>query len=249
MSKRKKNRDIPSPDTIYRYLDLQAGLATLEQKEFKVSRLSQLNDPFEWLPTIIDWQDTKNLTPHDIELAQREMMATIGELLGIICFSGRSDLPALWAHYAQEHQGIAIGVSASSPCFSRVDNPPKPINYDDRRIKIKWRDLSSSINGSSASPEFSKALTDLGFRKGENWEYENEYRALFRLKECETVKNGMYFVKSDDTFKITEIIVGANCRVDPGYFKKSLELHGYSNVKVFKSRLRKDKHLMEKVPV
>lgn len=246
MSKRKKN---PSPNTIYRYLDLQSGLATIEQKQFKVSRLSQLNDPFEWLPAIIGWQDTKVITPHHIELAQREMMATVDGLFGIICFSGRSDLPALWAHYAQGHQGISIGVSANSPCFSRVGNPPKPINYDDRRVQIKWSDLSRSINGSIPSPELKKAYQNLGFRKGLNWQYENEYRALFQLKDCEIVRDGMYFVESSDTFQITEIIIGANCPVDPGYLKKSLELHGYSDVKIFKSRLREDKHLMEKVPV
>src|SRR5262245_30837871 len=97
------------PDSIllYRFLSAEAALKTLERVAFKVSRLNELNDPFEWRLGVT------GILPEGEKIAEacvKQIVDHLNSWFGIICFSDTSSEPVLWSHYADKHRGIALEV-------------------------------------------------------------------------------------------------------------------------------------------
>ena len=70
--------------------------------------------------------------------------------------------------------------------------------------------------------------------KYQGWSYEKEVRSFLDLDEKDK-RSGLYFAELGDGIKLKEVLVGPECKVR----KKEImaKLHGYSNVRVIKTRL------------
>jgi hypothetical protein len=87
---------------LYRYLDAAAALKTIESRSFKVGRLQDFNDPFEWRMEIT------GIILEGEMVANASMDAFINDVnnwMGILCFSDIASDPVLWSHYADKHRG------------------------------------------------------------------------------------------------------------------------------------------------
>jgi hypothetical protein len=97
---------------LYHFLTTENAISDLALKRIKVSRLKQLNDPFELLAV-----DTLN--PLD-KAALEAFKTRMNDAYGIICFSNDWNNPLLWGHYARAHTGIALGFEISDDLLRKV---------------------------------------------------------------------------------------------------------------------------------
>ena len=92
---------------VYHFLNTTYGISNIALRRIRVSRFSQLNDPYELLAA--DTTDSRDLK------ALSRFKAQIDQTKGIICFSGTWNNPLLWGHYADKHRGMTLGGTSKNP--------------------------------------------------------------------------------------------------------------------------------------
>ena len=112
----------------------------------------------------------------------------------------------MWAHYADNAKGVAIEFENLEEAFagnsSRVLDKLRPISYyKDQRPSVTLRPSD---------------LSELFFSKHKDWEYEQEYRVVKVLSDCEPVKcsdgkERYYFTIKEPRKYIKRVFVGWNC--------------------------------------
>jgi hypothetical protein len=167
----------------YKFLNAHFGLKSLYEKRLKISRLDELNDPFEFLPF--------DLSNRSQRWAARTTRDQIAEKQGILCFSSAWHDPVIWAHYSDKHRGLCLGFELPHQDIAKV------VRYVSERLPFP------------DPPTMADAEAML-FTKFSNWQYEQEIRVWAQLNDEE---DGMYYSDFSDTLRLVEVIAGANCTV------------------------------------
>lgn len=106
------------------------ALSNIALRRLKISRLSDLNDPFELLAAdLLNPLHRKAFADWKHELSQST---------GLICFSKSWRSPLLWGHYADRHSGIALG-------FEVPDSLAVDVFYSATRVKIATEAKSDNL--------------------------------------------------------------------------------------------------------
>ena len=152
----------------YHFVSLQYGLDNLRRRHLKISRLDDLNDPFElWAIAQSDQR---------VRQALKETKEEMARDYGLLCFSLEWNNPVLWSHYADRHCGIALGFDVDEYIL-------KAVSYRKNRPILKTID---------------KRVADwLLFTKYFDWNYEHEARIFTLLNERDP-QTGMYFADFND---------------------------------------------------
>jgi DUF2971 family protein len=176
---------------LYKFICEKFGLEAINKNRLKISRLDELNDPFEWMSI-----DLRNFEMRNGILATRRNMSSVS---GLICMSKRWSNPLLWSHYADAHTGLCLG-------FDVPNNDYGKISYQRQRTSLKQLGIRSSDDITADH------LQKLIFTKFSSWRYEQEYRAYTSLgakpHEIITNKDALYFKSFGDDLKLREVIVG-----------------------------------------
>jgi hypothetical protein len=155
---------------LYRYLPDEAAIKTIETRRFRVSQLTDLNDPFEWRFGVEGCpEEFREL----FEMSIDAFIELAGQYQGIISFSKELFDPILWSHYANHHRGIAFEVDSS-----RVPNLHKVV-YDKPRIVLPFQRFMQM-----PEHEQLRLIEDFFKQKSESWRYEQEYRWVIDLAKC-----------------------------------------------------------------
>jgi hypothetical protein len=198
---------------LYRYLSEEAARLTIERKQLKVSRVRDLNDPFEWLPCISD-----EFAP-DVKIRLENLLP---EIFGFISYSETWSEPVLWSHYADRHRGLVLGVETTDDPEINIK-----VSYDDNRARL---DLIS-IEDNDRFEIFTKRMLK---NKSSAWSYEKERRMYESFSECKA-RDGNYFVDlKPSEFKL--LILGWKCRTEAAYFRAILDQGGYKDTEIFTAR-------------
>jgi hypothetical protein len=142
---------------VYHFLNEEYGLKVLREKRLKISRIMQLNDPFEFLSVA--------LSDKDFRERLNSSKKKLDKLLGLICFSKSWKSPVQWAHYADRHRGICLG-------FEIQEHNLHEVRYLDERIVH---------NGKSGE----LIVKDLLTCKYSHWSYEQEVRTFEHLEKID----------------------------------------------------------------
>lgn len=170
----------------YRFLCAKYGKIALEEQRLRISRIDQLNDPFEWAPPI----STNQHHRHAFEKMKRKM----AEDRGVVCFSKNWRNPLLWSHYADSHRGVALG-------FDLPDAETFPVKYRKSRIFCDWEKFY--LCEDYRLEIVSGVLTS----KSLHWKYEDEVRFHVNL-DHETLEDGNYFIDFSQGLNLKEVIIG-----------------------------------------
>ena len=209
---------------LYRFLDAESAIKTIEGGHFRVSRLSELNDPFEGMEGL----GLNLYPPEHLEEAKKGITNSakhLNEHFGLISFTRSPHNPVVWGHYADKHQGVAIEVSD-------LNTTVRPVDYDKPRVQLD--PYKAHPDADDREEYMKKVLMDVLHTKFESWEYEAESRYILHLNICHQIKDGMYFMEIPEDY-ITRIILGIKCPYSVEYFERSLRKHGLKDVKVVRA--------------
>ena len=177
---------------LYYYRNAEYGLKTLREQRLRVSRIMELNDPFELLaPSLKD--PTKRRVVQDFKKNR-------DRTTGILCFSKDWNSPVMWAHYAERHTGVCLGfdVAKSSSSGETLLAPVKHVKH-----RLSWP--------RERGVEF---VDRMFLTKFNHWSYEHECRMLSKLKDCEE-RDGHYFKPFSDDLLLREVYIGAKSGIHP----------------------------------
>ncbi|OAI23909.1 DUF2971 domain-containing protein [Methylomonas koyamae] len=190
----------------------QYGISNIALRRIKVSRFSELNDPFELLGV--------NLSDKAKRAAFRKTKEELDESKGLICFTRSWKNPVLWGHYAEKHTGIALGLDIP-------DHLLVPVIYSKRLLDV-------DLHIKSGKPP--KELVDRLIRtKFYDWKYESEVR-LFVGLDHKTAEGGRYFFPFSDEVRLAEVILGPKCDLPVDGVRELLRSQN-SSANVIKARI------------
>ncbi|MBU1012958.1 MAG: DUF2971 domain-containing protein [Bacteroidetes bacterium] len=165
------------------------AISNIALRRIKISRIQDLNDPFELLAA--------NLS----DISKRKLIIKIKDDLnsktGIICFSESWKNPLLWGHYAEKHTGIALG-------FDINDEFLLPVKYKKDFINMNFDKLTGNPNRDD--------MFNLLRTKFYDWNYENEVRLFVELDESR-IEAGLYFEPFTQRIQLKEVILGPRCEL------------------------------------
>lgn len=179
-------------------------------------RLSQpavLNDPFEasFCRQSLDelanhFDGTSALDPEFGEISFSQYVEMRMHHIGIISFSENKENLLMWAHYANEHKGIVLGVTSGLDSIPLFDNlfradalmnsswdercspfkgSPMPVSY---RKGLRYRNDKFDYDYSNISAEGAdRILYEVFLQKSDEWIYEQEHRVILRLEQADRV--------------------------------------------------------------
>lgn len=153
-------------DTFNDPFDAQADYRVLERgQELRdaVYRFLRERGADEEIARGLSQDDSLNSPERTAALMQENHRATLRQL-GVYCLAATARDPLLWAHYAQDHHGIAVqfrpSLDLKALLIHRVEyNNTYPVI--DNYFNARGRDLVSPL-----------------LRKSKSWEYENEWRVI-----------------------------------------------------------------------
>ena len=153
-------------------------LNAIRERKFWFSSIANYNDPFEFilLSELERFGHQGQLFgggPRDREFWLRYLLRH-----GVCCFCMDSENgpinQLMWAHYAQEHFGFAIGLQTEN-----FEYPiGRPITYSATPHKWDDSDTQSAPDQLAKLRGMEKQLGNITYRKHECWKYENEFRIL-----------------------------------------------------------------------
>lgn len=191
---------------VFHFRSKKYGLKALEDRRLKISRIHELNDPFEFLGA--------DLSNRDFRWAMNETKRELSKTKGLICFSKNWKNPMLWSHYADSHRGLCLEFEVPNKYLEKI-------KYVKERLKYEGTINFESMKG---------LLT----AKFEHWSYEEEYRAFISL-DPEREEEGKYFFDFCEELKLRTVIVGCNSDISRKQISELLYgLNG--NVECFKAR-------------
>lgn len=166
---------------LYHILPSEFAVSNLALRRLKISRVHDLNDPFELLSYKFQNEDHRKAW----EATKQKLM----ERKGMLCFSKGWKNPVLWSHYGDRHKGVCLG-------FDIPDEAPGEIDYLPERLDLNEISL--------------KTGKSFVFSKFKHWEYENEWRTYVDI-DPSTEENGLYFMEFGEDLKLKEVILGVRC--------------------------------------
>lgn len=197
---------------VYYFTHAKYAIENIKLKRIKVSRICELNDPFELLAADL-------LDPRHRE-AFVKFKKEVNDKAGIICFSGAWSSPLLWGHYAAKHTGIALGFDVSDELL--ID-----VRYTSSRPKIQFDEINRRV------VDGQKVLDKLISTKFTDWKYEDESRMYVKLDHS-SKESGMYFIDFSSDLTLREVILGMNCNTSVDEVRKLVN-SDVTKIKVMKA--------------
>tara|TARA_R110001583_G_scaffold52393_2_gene162791 strand:+ start:307 stop:1260 length:954 start_codon:yes stop_codon:yes gene_type:complete len=179
----------------------------------RLSQPSALNDPFEASFCRLSLDELAGHFDHstafDPDLGELSFSTYIENRMhhtGVISFSENKENLLMWAHYANEHKGLIVGIidiprigsifhnllkpnslvsSSFGEEWSPFDGEPKSVNY---RKGLRYRNDKFDYDYSNISAEGAdRILYEVFMQKSDEWIYEQEHRVVLRLEQADRV--------------------------------------------------------------
>jgi hypothetical protein len=199
---------------LYYLTSADYAVSNIALRRLKISRISDLNDPFELLAA--------DLTDKEFRRAIKSWKRELNKTTGLLCFSESWRNPVLWGHYGDRHRGICLG-------FDVPEKDTMPVNYSNSRVKIKFKNNDPK---QGLSKDF---VNELLRTKYEHWVYEKERRIFIELDET-TKENGNFFFQYPELLSLSEVIIGPHCEI-PKKQIEELTLKTHGPIRIIKARL------------
>jgi len=198
---------------VYHLSDAQHALNNIALWRIKISRFSDLNDPFELLGI--------NLMDQNLREAFRSTKERLDKNNGLLCFSQSWGNPVLWSHYADKHRGICLGFDIPDKLLTKV-------NYNKKLLSITDKKTGNLLNAKLIMSELLRS-------KFIDWKYEDETRFFVKL-DHKTAEAGLYFMPFSKILRLKEIILGPLCELSMENIRNLASIYPHK-IDVIKARI------------
>ncbi|MDF0378469.1 DUF2971 domain-containing protein [Methylophilus sp. YYY-1] len=188
------------------------ALEAIKKRRLKLSRLDEMNDPFELLGVSLKTKESRSVF--------LQLKKELNEEIGILCFSKTWHNPVMWSHYGNRHKGLCLG-------FDLMDDWTFPISYKGVRLK---EDTEKGVRENKETLGHQLLTT-----KYKHWEYEREVRMIIQLKHAVKDKE-YYFLPFCNALNLREVIIGARNDTRPEKVSSNISTEDFK-VKITKSRM------------
>jgi hypothetical protein len=202
---------------VYHYLEAKWALDDLRRRRLKLSRIDDMNDPYEWKCVFSSVAASQGA----LEATEQTAVASYSAQ----CFSRSWNNILMWSHYADRHKGICLGFDVPDECAREVEYLTDPIDVGDF---------------SEATAEAELRVLNLNFgAKYEGWRYEQEIRVNGSRNDVDE-ETGQHFVAFGEDLILREVIAGARFPMSRRPIEEALK--GYPHdVKIVKARRSAEK--------
>lgn len=111
-------------------------------------------------------------------------MRTTNRNVGVLSLSEDPCSTPMWAHYADQYKGLAIGLDSDSEFFQPKSGEPRPCG---QLMNVLYTDTSPVVYVEPAQLDIPK---EVFFTKARIWEYEKEWRIIKYLPQASKVVDG-----------------------------------------------------------
>ena len=189
---------------VYHYLEAKWALDDLRRRRLKVSKIDDMNDPYECRSVCSD--------PADAQVALDKTAAELARRFGSLCFSRSWKSVLMWSHYAEKHKGMCLGFDVSDEVARPIEYVPAPQNVE------------NLMHAADEEFDSKRGLTVVELMLGakyDGWSYEQEVREHVRLDERDE-ETGQYFIDFSELLVLKEVIAGARFPFTQGVIEQSL---------------------------
>ena len=165
---------------LYKYLDIKGATCMIGNQDLQFTNASQLNDPFDCHPKLIDYSNVPASRLHGwipeewwIEKEENDALNLRNDTW-LCSLSKVNDSILMWSHYCYNHKGVCIGLDLDKvmesvpPMFGSMY--VEPLVFD-----VQYQDIIERPNAyRSAQDRFSYQWCT----KAKEWEYEQEVRLV-----------------------------------------------------------------------
>lgn len=213
---------MPSNLLLYRFMSERWGLESIVFRRFRISRFQELNDPFEMRFGIF----ADDAEGHRYaRFASDTFLETVNQSIGVICYSGSAKEPVLWAHYANNHQGMAFEVDHS-------DDVVEKVHYSDERVILNCSGKKTVTE--LGEDHFFPLIMQMRLRKSRGWRYEDEYRQFLKLEDGPKAEKHQFVALPDGFLK--RVSLGMKCRFSEDEIRKTLDSVGLESTQVVRAQ-------------
>ncbi|MBO4250387.1 MAG: DUF2971 domain-containing protein [Paludibacteraceae bacterium] len=159
---------------LYKYLDITGGKMMLGNSDLQYTNASQLNDPFDCHPKLLDYSNVPDTIAKDDVHKEWEREVAENDALNLrndtwlTSFSKVNDSILMWAHYCNNHSGICVGLDMDKVPPIRGMLFLKPFE-----IEVEYTDILKKPD------RYREADWQYQWRtKAKEWGYEHEVRLV-----------------------------------------------------------------------
>ena len=159
---------------LYKYLSITGGIMMLGNKTLQYTNASQLNDPFDCHPKLIDYSNVPENVLHGWipkewwQEKEENDALNLRNDTWLTSFSKVNDSILLWAHYCNNHTGICVGLD-----MEKVPPMRGLLYLEPLEIEVQYTDILHKPDG------YREADWQYQWRtKAKEWEYEQEVRLV-----------------------------------------------------------------------
>jgi hypothetical protein len=177
---------------LYKYVPFETGKKILTMRSIRFSQPEKFNDPFD-RPAYPYTDDSQHLgglagearVAHRLRLMEWER--AWAQCTGILCLTRTPTNPLMWAHYADSHKGIVIGIDAvwaglTDEAANLIPAQYGSVVYVSRRSQEPFITAPNSVMTIGGTHHFLsdqyERLQRLFLHKPLCWSYEEEVRVV-----------------------------------------------------------------------
>ncbi len=163
---------------LYKYLDVKGGLAMLRNSNLQFTNATQLNDPFDCHPALIDFSNVPvnehNWPPASFLKDKGEKdMSNLRNRAWICSLSKLHNSVPMWAYYSK-HMGVCIGLNIEK-AKSYLSKIQCSFYIGAKVIEVQYRDVAEKPDYFNDSKDYFHYLLST---KANNWAHEQEVRLV-----------------------------------------------------------------------
>lgn len=196
-------------EKLFKYLDFEGGKKMLQNSNLQFTNATQLNDPFDCHPSLIDFSNVPKerciaWTPEIIEALRKDTYRRNREDTWICSLSKIYNSILMWSYYSK-HKGICIGLDMERVRMY-LSNMQGGIMIGCSEVEVQYRDVIEKPD------YFENRMNYLQYQistKAKVWEHEQEVRLYI------SDPNPMYMVLSPGQKSDKELIDWKEVRAYP----------------------------------
>ena len=238
-------------EVVYKYMPFREEF--FENRWLRFTPRLYLNDPFEVRPSfsqhaeyahkVNGYGESVKSVIEEMErnqyLVLKGMAIQDFDIYGILSLTERNDNLLMWAHYAESHTGMVIGLDPSHDFFDGTKSEKEYV----RSAVNEHIGVLKKVKYSAKRKVKADDLNEYFFLKSNDWWTEREHRYVLPIAEADEIKKkderevmAFYQVPSE---AITSVIFGLKCpdqkvRGTVGFLKLRKE---YKHVKLYKAKM------------